>query len=58
MTFLLVANLTLFSVAVLVGVLQKAHERYVRRPHPPPLGADGRIDADLQRVLHDLDARA
>jgi hypothetical protein len=57
MTFLIVANLTLFSVAVLVGVLQKAHERYAGRPHAP-WGSDSRTDADLQRVLHDLDARS
>ena len=56
MTFLIVANLTLFTVAVLVGVLQKAHAKDAGRPHAP-WGSDNRADSDLLRVLHDLDAR-
>jgi hypothetical protein len=57
MTTWIVANLTLFAVVVVVGLLQRAHERYGRRPHAPG-GSDAHLDADLRRVLHDLDASA
>jgi len=57
MTFLIVANLSLFTVVLLVGLLQKAHHRYAGRPHAP-WGTDTLRDADLQRILHDLDARS
>jgi hypothetical protein len=56
MTFLIVANLSLFTVVLLVGLLQKAHQRYAGRPHAP-WGTDTVRDADLQRILRDLDAR-
>ena len=57
MTTVLVANLSLALVVLAVGLLQKAHHRYVERPHAPS-GAELARDADLTRVLHDLDARS
>ena len=57
MTTILVANLTLGLVVLVVGLLQKAHHHYLERPHAS-FGADLSRDADLARVLHDLDARA
>jgi hypothetical protein len=57
MTTFIAANLTLFFFAVIVGLLERAHRHYVGQPHLP-LGADAAHDADFQRVLHDLDARA
>ena len=56
MTFLIVANLSLFAVVLLIGLLQRTHQRYAGRPHAP-WGTDTIRDADLQRILHDLDAR-
>ena len=51
------ANLTLFVVALGVGVYQKLADRWERRPRAP-YGAEVGRDADLRRVLHDLDAAA
>jgi hypothetical protein len=57
MTTFIAANLTLAFFVIIVGLLERAHRHYARRPHLP-FGADTTNDADYQRVLHDLDARA
>jgi len=54
MTTFIAANLSLLFFAVIVGLIERAHRRLSGSPHAP-LGADYSHDADLQRVLHDLD---
>jgi hypothetical protein len=57
MTTFIAANLTLAFFVIIVGLLERAHRHYSQQPHVP-FGADVAHDADFQRVLHDLDARA
>ena len=54
MTTFIAANLSLLFFAVIVGLIERAHHRLSTTPHAP-MGADYSHDADLQRVLHDLD---
>jgi hypothetical protein len=54
MSTFIAANLTLLLIALVVGLLERAHRHYARTPHLP-FGADVSHDADFQRVLHDLD---
>ena len=57
MSTYIAATLTLFLLAVVVGLLQRhAEPRHTGAPHLP-FGADSTQDADLRRVLHDLDGR-
>ena len=46
--------LTVFFLAVILGLLERAHRHGSGVPHEP-LGGDPDHDADLQRVLHDLE---
>jgi hypothetical protein len=57
MTTFIAANLTLAFFVIIVGLLERAHRHYSQQPHVP-FGADVAHDADFQRVMHDLDARA
>jgi hypothetical protein len=54
MSTFIAANLTLFLFAMIVGLLERAHRHASGVPHEPR-GGDTDHDADLQRVLHDLD---
>ena len=54
MTTFIAANLSLLFIVVVVGLIERAHRHVSGTPHAP-LGADYSRDADLQRVLHDLD---
>ena len=56
MTNLLAAALFILVLAAVVVLLDHAHRRTDDLPHAPS-GADAGADVDLQRVLHDLDAR-
>jgi hypothetical protein len=56
MTTFIAANLTLLFFSLIVGLLERTHRRYSQQPHAP-MGADSSSDTDLQRVLHDIDAR-
>jgi hypothetical protein len=55
MTTFIAANLSLAFFALIVGLIERAHRRVSSRGPRVPLGADYSHDADLQRVLHDLD---
>jgi hypothetical protein len=57
MTTYLAALLILLLLALVVGLLERTKRRSADTglPHAP-FGADGRRDADLGRLLHDLDA--
>ncbi len=46
--------LTVFFFAVILGLLERVHRHGSGVPHEP-LGGDPDHDADLQRVLHDLE---
>jgi hypothetical protein len=54
MSTFIAANLTLFLFALVVGLMERTHRHATGAPHAHP-GEDTSHDADLQRVLHDLD---
>jgi hypothetical protein len=56
MTTYLAATLTLLLLAVVVGLLERTNRRSATGLPHEPFGVDGRRDADLGRLLHDLDA--
>ena len=55
MTTFIAANLTLLFFAVIVGPARAGPPPLLSSSPHVPLGADASHDADLQRVLHDLD---
>ena len=44
------------AVAAIAALLERTHRREAGYPHAPT-GANPAVNADLQRVLHDLHAR-